>query len=204
MTLSPNFDRCEKFATSLLLKQKVFSSTQIKVTDLQFDYDIVFDTFSHYCQVTETPSYTFFLPGTMVFQDCLTIKRGSVYIILYNGRDNNYARRNWSIAHEIGHIYLGHKTDGPQEEIEANFFAAQLLMPEAVLRTIYYNNKRLNANDVHRYFYVSKPAAIKRIHTLNHKYFNSSEENEVLLERFRDAIEYICFNQSKILEVSFV
>lgn len=204
MTLSPNFDRCEKLATSLLLKQKSFSSTRIKVTDLQFDYNIVFDTFLHYCQITGTPTYAFFIPGTMVYRDCITIKRGHIYIILYNSFDNNYARRNWSITHEIGHIYLGHKTDDPLEEIEANFFAAQLLMPEAVLRAIYYNNRRLNADDVHRYFYVSKPAAIKRIHTLNRKYFNNSEENEVLLEKFRDAIEYNCFSPSKFLEVSFV
>lgn len=43
-------------------------------------------------------------------------------------------RQRFTIAHEIGHIYLGHiNKDDPACEEEANFFARNLLAPEAVL-----------------------------------------------------------------------
>ena len=66
-------------------------------------------------------------------------------------------RRRFTIAHEVGHFYLGHKFSGDQQvhvdrghvirfrspksstgedlmEVEANQFAASLLMPEGLLR----------------------------------------------------------------------
>lgn len=53
-------------------------------------------------------------------------------IVIYNGR--RYERRIWwSLAHEFGHIVLGHALVGRHQnrllEREANVFAAELLMP---------------------------------------------------------------------------
>ena len=71
----------------------------------------------------------------------LTHKYGNDLLIAYN---ENVAinRQKFSVAHELGHLYMGHvhggkaidldsKADG---EIEANQFAAQLLMPTKFLR----------------------------------------------------------------------
>jgi len=56
----------------------------------------------------------------------------NVYVILYN--ENALPRViNWALAHELGHIFLGHIKDEGIEEIEANFFAAELLAPECLL-----------------------------------------------------------------------
>lgn len=59
-------------------------------------------------------------------------------IFVAPGRGNG--RRRFSIAHELGH-YLLHRdliaagtTPGPEHEREANEFAAELLMPEEVIR----------------------------------------------------------------------
>lgn len=52
----------------------------------------------------------------------------------------NWFRSNWSLAHELGHLALGHH-DADQEsngihERAANAFAANLLLPEAMVRDV--------------------------------------------------------------------
>lgn len=50
----------------------------------------------------------------------------------------NWFWENWSIAHEVGHLVLGHHADPvthARHEREAHAFAAELLMPAAVMRT---------------------------------------------------------------------
>lgn len=54
----------------------------------------------------------------------------------------NWFRENWSIAHELGHLALGHHVDGAsahtldRHEAEANAFAAELLLPETAVRAM--------------------------------------------------------------------
>lgn len=51
----------------------------------------------------------------------------------------NWFRENWSMAHELGHLVLGHHDEGlsadvsEKHEASANAFAADLLLPEDVL-----------------------------------------------------------------------
>ena len=53
--MKPDFDRCEKLATQLLLQQQTPSSLYVDVRKLRYDIPIYFDTFQHYCAVTGTP-----------------------------------------------------------------------------------------------------------------------------------------------------
>jgi Zn-dependent peptidase ImmA (M78 family) len=65
------------------------------------------------------------------------------YIIIYY--DEKYLPRlRWTVAHELGHIILGHKNEFPNRlteaeyaiaEIEANLFAEELLMPTKILNS---------------------------------------------------------------------
>jgi Zn-dependent peptidase ImmA (M78 family) len=52
-----------------------------------------------------------------------------------------WVRRRFTIAHEIGHLLLGHTCTDPDldndPEAEANQFAAELLMPLAILKIDY-------------------------------------------------------------------
>jgi len=54
----------------------------------------------------------------------------------------NWFRENWDIAHELGHLVDGHHDDGltqndaDQHEAAANAFAAELLLPAAVLKSV--------------------------------------------------------------------
>ena len=78
----------------------------------------------------------------------------------------NYKRRKFTLAHEVGHIYLGHTWHGPEEEKEANWFASQLLMPECVLMEIWRRDGKLLAQDVASWFFVSDAAAHNRVRQL--------------------------------------
>lgn len=54
------------------------------------------------------------------------------YVILYNDEmDANRVR--FTIAHEIGHVVLGHKYSTDEAESEADFFARNLLVPMGIL-----------------------------------------------------------------------
>lgn len=79
---------------------------------------------------------------------------GPRWHIIYNF-DALGERAGFTLAHEIGHIVLGHKVPSLEAEAEADAFAQQLLVPEAVL--IY-----LNLQDIFRVrsiFNVSKKCA---------------------------------------------
>lgn len=87
----------------------------------------------------------------------LLVRRGSKGVIAVNSR-HHINRRRFTIAHEIGHFVLDHgglqfidaapvffrdekSAQGTSyEEVEANSFAAELLMPEQSLQNLLRNN----------------------------------------------------------------
>jgi len=83
-------------------------------------------------------------------------------IILYNEQKPD-ARRRFTIAHEIGHIALKHCEHGAAEEAEANFFAAQLLMPDAILRFVRDRRRVVTAAFLQGSFDVSRTAARRKL-----------------------------------------
>ncbi len=63
---------------------------------------------------------------------------GEYATIGFNG-NHPWCRRRFTIAHEIGHLLLGHacndrQDDGSHNETEANIFAAELLMPLSLIK----------------------------------------------------------------------
>ncbi len=71
------------------------------------------------------------------------ILKGDKWYIVYDD-ECTIGRRRFTIAHELGHIFLGHElingyhgrtiaTDKPQSEKEADMFAARLLTPACVI-----------------------------------------------------------------------
>ena len=70
--------------------------------------------------------------------------------ILYQGRINN------TIMHEIGHYFLGHVTEGENEEAEANFFAKYIMAPPFIIHNI---GCHKTVEGISEYFGISKEAA---------------------------------------------
>ncbi|MBR2801318.1 MAG: ImmA/IrrE family metallo-endopeptidase [Erysipelotrichaceae bacterium] len=106
--------------------------------------------------------------------DALIVEMGGKYIIFYD--ELAYPPRMvWSIVHEMGHFYLNHNLDfkniSPElyekQEIEANFFAAQLLMPDQIIWELVERYQLdISASFLQERFKVSNDAAEKRIETL--------------------------------------
>ena len=81
--------------------------------------------------------------------DGFTVYRGGTYYILYNDRLSSAGRIRFTIAHELGHIFLCHLAldqfslrnrepepeDDPAEQA-ANVFASRLLAPACVLHAL--------------------------------------------------------------------
>ena len=124
------------------------------------------------------------------------------YMIFYN-QDEYAPRVKFSILHEFGHYRFGHKLKKYSDEdeygcveVEANCFAAQILMPEQVLNELKNRGVIITVDFLKEHFGVSEEAAQKRIETMgkvNNKWRSADEKifDETILfkyKRFMDAV----------------
>jgi Zn-dependent peptidase ImmA (M78 family) len=72
--------------------------------------------------------------------------------------DRSMTNQRFTIAHEFGHLKMGHQSCGPEDvqERQANLFAAELLMPLPMLKEALKTTRRLS--DLARLFVVSPEA----------------------------------------------
>lgn len=107
-------------------------------------------------------------------------------IIFYNS-NNSKPHVVFSMAHELGHHQLDHcanlEIDDPlykKQEIEANYFAAQLLMPDQIINVMKYRGKKITISFLKETFGVSDEAAKRRIEALSklNSAFKKKEEKE--------------------------
>ncbi len=123
-----------------------------------------------------------------------------VWHIVYNDSSPT-AMTRYTIAHELGHILLGHETatvkytntksfkTSSSAEDQADMFAKRLLCPACVIWAL----ELSSAEEIAKYFYVDIDTATercKRIKVLNKrgKYLTDDLERQVF-EHFRDYIE---------------
>lgn len=94
--------------------------------------------------------------------DAFTI-RGSTpegeraYIVCYRA-GGHPSRQNFTLAHELGHMVLGHQGQTIWEETEADCFAQHLLCPERALKTLQEAGE-VTVNSLARACFISKTAA---------------------------------------------
>lgn len=130
------------------------------------------------------------------------------YMIFYN-QDDYTPRIKFSILHEFGHYLLGHKlkkyaddTEYGCVEVEANCFAAQILMPEQVLNELKGRGAIITVDFLKKHFGVSEEAAQKRIETMgkiNYKWRSPDEQifDETILFKYKDFIDAILPKKNK-------
>ena len=98
------------------------------------------------------------------------------YVISVNA-NHGQNRQRFTIAHELGHYALNHgdkkdtlfrHANGAHErdEIEANQFAAELLMPEGVIRHLIFNEKIVDVSILAGKLWVSEQAMLYRLKNL--------------------------------------
>ena len=149
-TLKPNVGGARKIARKLLKDSKVVEipvSLQ-KVLDhvkSQQDLDVV--------------KYNF---GDKISGMLVSI--GDSATIGFNS-EHAWVRRRFTIAHELGHLYMGHTCSGTDnagnKEVEANQFAAELLIPLAFIKKDFAKQRDLDT--LGKKYVVSKEAMCRHL-----------------------------------------
>lgn len=187
----PDFERCTSEATKLLYDQDI-SNRILNVQKLVYNKNIVFDSLQNYCSLLHKPITDFLSEDKQTLKDGCTIYHPEYdcYIVLYNEEVRYFEHLNWTLGHEVGHIYLGHTTDGDIEEVEAHYFASQLFMPDYTLYRLSLEHKELIANDIAEIFGVSEEAAQRRIDTMKKRtYFCASKKAVEIWEAQKERID---------------
>jgi hypothetical protein len=194
-------------ARALLVSQDI-TAFRLTLEKLKFapELIILFDTFEGYARETNSAPIT----REQIPEGC-TVTKGGKYVILTHDanppsmklklhRSNSAVvsrqtrsaklRNRWTIAHEIGHIYMKHSKDGVREEREADLFAAELLMPELVLLELRKQlGRELYVSEVARLFGASKSAAANRLELITRKEFFSAYLRTEIMQKYRELIE---------------
>ena len=126
---------------------------------------------------------------------------GRYWIVYDDVTVNSDERISWTIMHEIGHILLGHLVDFGETaldrggltsekygvlEVEAHYFAAEFLMPTALLK--YFSD--ITVDEISLLFGVSEPAAQKKYdRVFKATYLPASEYDQKLIRNFYDFLD---------------
>lgn len=184
--MKPDFDRAQDAATALLLRQDLHT-LHIDVRDFHLPPNIIIDSFQNYYDFTGTPISNL---NTKSLEGACTIGRGKERLILYDDSISYEPRKHWGIAHELGHVYLGHTVDNREAEIEAHFFAAQLVAPEIVLLNMAKRQGHLYGYELPEHFNISGEAAEKRVSCLKKRCgYNYGVNDRLLEERFAPILD---------------
>lgn len=176
--MKPDFDRAQDTATALLLQQDLYT-LHIDVREFHLPQNIIIDSLQNFCELTGYPITEL---NTQCFEGACTIKYEGKNLILYDDDIAYEPRKHWGIAHELGHVYLGHTSDNRRAEIEAHFFAAQLVTPEIVLLNMAKRQGHLFGRELPEHFNISWEAAEKRVSGISRRYCYNYGDNDRLLE----------------------
>ena len=155
---NPDYKNARKSASEILVLQDELSFP-IDVEKITLKgKNIIFSSYKNYASKTGIDVSELSCNG--MFEDAMIINHtDEVKIILYNSDIESKGRILWSKAHELGHIVLKHKQQGEKEEIEANTFASQLLLPQCLLKELVKNNLIITTDYIITKFGLSKAAA---------------------------------------------
>lgn len=160
---SPDFKEALKMANELLIFDGLIDSFPFSVKKV-----IKACTPMACCSYDKAKTYGF-NPEDLGSRSGLTSWKLGRKIIFYNNHEEK-TRVTWSLGHELGHDQLNHPLNPeeyPNKEIEAHFFAAQLLMPEQLIHEMEQRGVKITVPLLQGCFGVSKEAAERRIQTLN-------------------------------------
>ncbi|SDY22178.1 ImmA/IrrE family metallo-endopeptidase [Thermoactinomyces sp. DSM 45892] len=142
--------------------------------------------------------------------DGMIISYDGRLVIAYNDKITCKKRMNWTIMHELGHLFLHHlkysntkwltdlsETERRVLEVEANFFAGEVLAPYAITKQFH---RVPDSKTLEKLFGLSKRAAKKRIKTLRsyHLYEKAHiEQDQQIYSHYSDSLELIsvCSNR---------
>lgn len=193
----PDFQKAYIKANEILVSSKVINSFPYSATKLiKEQSDIVCRSFEK--------AHKYNVDIEAFGSDSAVIMNfGDKYIIFYN-QNEIPARVKFSMLHEFGHKVNGHEFRVTSDEIygiaevETNYFTAQILMPEQILREFQRRGKRIDKYFLMRIFGVSEQAANKRIENLNRITWERSqlekEYDDIILNKYLSWVNSIVPN----------
>lgn len=142
----------------------------------------------------------------------VTEKRNNITaaLILYNEDIESNERKRFTIAHEIGHVVLGHTVHCQNNEIEANTFASQLLLPHCILEELIKAGKSINESYLKEKFGLSNEAAQISINHVGNKILKNakSDYEDIILNMYKNFIDletsncrYRYFEEDELQEI---
>lgn len=189
----PNFRHVYKLANEILLTSNTISEFPFSVTKM-----IAEMTDIQCCSFKRAVEYGINIKA--LGSESAVIADYNGRCIIYYNESEMKERVRFSLLHELGHYILGHDLNTKdlklynKQEIEANCFAAQLLMPEQILLELQHRGKRIDVSFLMSSFHVSQKAAIKRLDTMYKLNMDFRGKDE------RDFDEWLTMKHSAFLE----
>lgn len=173
--------RSELCAVELLCQQayaSIYDLSLLSPLHLTLPVDLAFESFAGFAKRTGAT-----LPEDLHVAEGLTIRHGGRYLILYDDRIENKRRLSFTLAHELGHVLLGHTgEDERREEQEANAFAASLLSPAIVYHYLTYRDTHApTPQEMTAIFPLSYEAAVHRCQDLEGRKMPRPADCEITL-----------------------
>ena len=170
------------------------------ITSLPVDLHSIIKYLNYSVHTYSNSSLTQLLKKDVLNGDGFILQIDEIKHIYLNDKINNYGRRRFTLAHEIGHGVLNHplekihfrhpEEDNPanQQEFQANIYARDILAPACVLKELQLNT----AEDIMKTCLISRKSADirkKRIDTLTERnqFYTSNLEIQVI-KNFKDYI----------------
>lgn len=175
-----NFNEIVDKAYEVLILQRKLTFP-LDVFNIKTNHNIRIISFSNLAKLNSCSFDDIFLLSDGA--DAFKYERDGFYLIVYNEKISNINRVRWSIAHEYGHIILKHELQSDQNEVEANFFAANLLLPRCVLKELLKKRDSIDVNYLQKKFGISKESANKYFNNMNGRGFEffSNEFDDIIL-----------------------
>lgn len=127
--------------------------------------EVTISSYQEFCQISGIPIKDLISNPSLSDGCCIPNIRSGCSIILYNAW-NARKRVRFTVMHEVGHLVCGHRQNGSIEEIEANFFASQFLMPGVIINDIVRRGYNMDSFEISRNFDVSMNAGQKKTHQM--------------------------------------
>ena len=188
MTYKTNFEKAYIKANEILVSSCVLAEFPVKAKSL-----IESDSEIKCCSYKKAKKFKGLNIEEFGSKSAVLIKSENKKIIFYNESELK-PRIRFSMLHEYGHDKLEHDLDVNSAEIysayeiETNYFAAQLLMPEQLIKELQQRGMRMDKNKLIELFGVSEEAAEKRMTTISKNFMLSKAEkyfDDLIVQKYK-------------------
>lgn len=187
----PDFGACYDLANEILITSTVIEAFPFSIKKVIKRYAdvncIKENNVQTLCDQFGLPDPEYFNIESLGSKDASLFEYGGRNIIIYRDDGTITPKRiKWSLAHELGHFLRQHDTNDKLNydtyEIEANFFAAQLLMPVQIINEFRRRKQTIDRRHLMKWFGISGKAADKRIETLRKIDGRNLSEEEKMID----------------------